>query len=94
MVARKICVHAGLIPHARHDGIGVLAVTLDGSWVGGSGLEKVQIGQIHVALWSAGVTGVDERTGEGLAPRGDDDTKPFAEDEGPVEFPVREAAFR
>ena len=31
MAARRTCVHGGLIPHARHDGRGVAAVTEAGS---------------------------------------------------------------
>ncbi len=61
MAARKTCVHCGLIPQFRHDGIGVLAVAAAGSKLDGTGFEKEQIGQIQVAFCS----GVGAGEGEG-----------------------------
>jgi hypothetical protein len=38
------------MPHARHGGNGVRAFAVAGSKLDGTGLEKEQIGQTHVAL--------------------------------------------
>ena len=54
MAAFKTCGKVGLMPHAWHGGIGVLALAVAGSKLGGTGLEKVQMIQIHVALLGCG----------------------------------------
>jgi len=50
--------YGGLMPHARHGGIGVFSLDIDGSKCKGIGLEKEQIGQIQVAL--GGIRGAVE----------------------------------
>lgn len=55
-----------MIPQAKHGGNGVFAFAVPGSKFEGTGLEKEQIGQIHVALGSlAAAAGVaaDDRIG-------------------------------
>lgn len=65
MAAFTICTRGGWIPHARHGGSGVFAFATPGSKFEGTGFEKEQIGQIHVALGSlAAAVGVGA---EGLA---------------------------
>lgn len=49
IAALRICVNAGLIPHARHDGNGVCAFAVVGSKLDGTGFGKLHIVQIHVA---------------------------------------------
>lgn len=44
----------GFIPQARHGGSGVFALAVAGSKLTGTGLEKEQMGHIHVALVSRG----------------------------------------
>lgn len=64
--------NGGLIPHAKHGGKGVFALDVTGSKFEGTGFEKEQIGQIHVAL----LAGVGSEAGRwnGLSVRdnGDD----------------------
>lgn len=55
IAAFSTVVKGGLIPHAKHGGSGTAAVAVAGSKFDGTGLEKEQIGQIHVAL-----TGLEE----------------------------------
>lgn len=63
MVAFKMMVSGGLIPHARQGGRGVEAVAVAGSKLEGTGLENEQMGQTHVAfrLWE--VNGIDRVVG-------------------------------
>ena len=48
MAALSTCTMRGLIPHAKHGGIGVCGVAVVGSKLVGIGLEKEHIGQIQV----------------------------------------------
>ena len=50
--------NGGLMPQAKHGGIGVCSFAADGSKFEGTGFEKEQMGQIHVAL--VGIFGVGE----------------------------------
>jgi hypothetical protein len=50
IAAFNTVVKGGLMPHARHGGRLVVAVAVAGSKLEGTGLEKVHIGQIQVAL--------------------------------------------
>lgn len=50
MVAFKIVVSGGLIPHARHGGSDVEAVAAAGSKLEGTGLENEHMGQTQVAF--------------------------------------------
>lgn len=50
IAAFNTVVKGGLIPHARHGGRLIVAVAVAGSKFEGTGLEKVHIGQIQVAL--------------------------------------------
>lgn len=59
MVAFRTCVRVGLIPQARHGGSGVCALAVVGSKLEGTGLEKLQMVQTHVA----GLAGVDSTGG-------------------------------
>lgn len=60
MAAFKTTANGGLIPQARHGGRGVEALALPGSKVGGTGLEKEQIGHIQVAF-DGGVLEIRDR---------------------------------
>lgn len=63
MAALTTCTRGGLMPHARQGDNGVCAFAVAGSKFDGTGFEKEQIGQIHVALASRGGAG-DGRAGE------------------------------
>lgn len=78
MAAFTTWTSGGCIPHARHGGSGVLAFAILGSKLEGTGFEKEQMGQIHVAFGSLaaavgvgadGLTGVPYRVG-GVDPVG------------------------
>lgn len=56
IAAFNTVVKGGLIPQARQGGI-VVALAVEGSKFDGIGLEKVHIGQIHVALTGVGADG-------------------------------------
>lgn len=61
IVAFNTIVRGGLMPHARQGGSGVEAVAVAGSKLEGTGFEKEQIGQTHVAFtfWCVGGTLVE-----------------------------------
>lgn len=78
MAAFSTWVKAGLIPHARHGGRGVRALAVAGSKLEGTGFEKLQMVQTHVAELAgggsagAGLRGLSDRgTGELLLSLGD-----------------------
>ena len=48
MAALSTCTIGGLMPHAKHGGIGVCIFAVVGSKFVGTGLEKEHIGHIHV----------------------------------------------
>jgi hypothetical protein len=50
IAALTTCTKGGLMPHAKHGGNGVCALAVAGSKFSGTGLEKEQMGHIHVAL--------------------------------------------
>lgn len=75
MAAFSTWIKAGLMPHARHGGRGVCAFAAAGSKLEGTGLEKVQIVQTHVAEDAGdGSTGAGRR---GLSVRGTGDAVLF-----------------
>lgn len=57
MAALTTCTRGGFIPQARHGGNGVRALAVAGSKLDGTGFEKEQIGQTHVALTDAAGAG-------------------------------------
>lgn len=78
MAAFSTCVNAGLIPHARQGGRGVRALAVAGSKFEGTGFEKLQMVQTHVAELAgdgstgAGLRGLSDRgTGEELLSLGE-----------------------
>lgn len=76
IAALTTCTVGGLMPHARHGGIGVREARA-GSKLEGTGFEKEQIGHTHVALGGGGAGaglpcrgGVDDALwGEAATPR-------------------------
>lgn len=58
IAALRTRANGGLIPHAKHGGIGVFVLDAAGSKFEGTGFEKEQIGQIHVALLAGDGSGV------------------------------------
>lgn len=54
MAAFRTCVRVGLMPHARHGASGVCAFAVAGSKLEGTGFEKLQIVQTHVAVAAGG----------------------------------------
>lgn len=78
MAAFSTCVKAGLIPHAKQGGRGVRALAVAGSKFEGTGFEKLQMVQTHVAelagegSTAAGLRGLSDRgTGEELLSLGE-----------------------
>ena len=57
MAALTTCTVGGLIPHARHGGMGVRDARA-GSKLDGTGFEKEHIGHTHVALAGGGGAGL------------------------------------
>jgi hypothetical protein len=57
IAALTTCTIGGLIPHARHGGIGVRDASA-GSKLEGTGFEKEHIGHTHVALVGGGGAGL------------------------------------
>ena len=50
MDAFRTCARVGLMPHARQGGSGVWALAVPGTKLDGTGFEKLQIVQTHVAV--------------------------------------------
>jgi hypothetical protein len=63
IAAFRTCVRVGLIPHARHGGRGVWALAVVGSKLEGTGFEKVQMVQTHVAVLVGGGPAGEPRSG-------------------------------
>ena len=63
IAAFRTCVRVGLIPHARHGGRGVWALAVVGSKLEGTGFEKVQMVQTHVAVLVGGGPADGPRSG-------------------------------
>lgn len=57
MAALTTCTVGGLIPHARHGGMGVREASA-GSKLDGTGFEKEHMGHTHVALAGGGGAGL------------------------------------
>lgn len=55
-------VKLGLMPQARHGGRGVWTLAVVGSKLDGTGFEKLQIVQTHVALLTGGFSACDTRS--------------------------------
>jgi hypothetical protein len=66
IAALTTCTVGGLIPHARHGGIGVREASA-GSKLEGTGFEKEQIGHTQVALCCGGGAGLPCRGGVDVA---------------------------
>lgn len=71
IAALSMCVNAGFMPHARHDGKGVCAFAVVGSKLDGTGFGKLHIVQIHVAELVCGDPVDGDRNGESDAGKGD-----------------------
>lgn len=69
MDAFRTCGKEGLTPHVTHAGSGVFEFAVAGSKLAGTGLEKEQIVQTHVAVLDLGVLDPDPELEKGLAPR-------------------------
>lgn len=69
MDAFSTCGKAGLTPQVTQAGRGVFEFAVAGSKLGGTGLEKEQIVQTHVAVLGLGVLDPDPVLEKGLAPR-------------------------
>jgi len=68
MAAFTTSTSGGFIPHAKQGDNGVCAFAVAGSKLDGTGLEKVQMGHIHVAL-DAGAGAGDGASGRIGLPR-------------------------
>lgn len=75
MAAFRTCVKVGLIPHARQGGRGVWMFAVAGSKFDGTGFEKLQMVQTHVAVLEEG--GSIEADRRGLSDRWRGDAVPF-----------------
>lgn len=66
IAALSTWLNVGLMPHARHGGKGVWALAVVGSKFEGTGFEKLQIVQTHVAIEATGGggNGLPEPLGE------------------------------
>lgn len=69
MDAFKTCAKEGLTPQVTHAGRAVFEFAVAGSKFAGTGLEKEQIVQTHVAVPNLGVLDPDPEFEKGLAPR-------------------------
>ncbi len=69
MAAFSTCGKEGLTPQVTHAGRSVLEFAVAGSKLAGTGLEKEQIVETHVAALGLGVLDPDPVFEKGLAPR-------------------------
>lgn len=72
IAALRTCENGGLMPHARHGGRGAFVLDVTGSKFDGTGFEKEQIGQIHVALVAGEGSGIGRWKGLSVRDNGDD----------------------
>ena len=72
IVAFRTCVNVGLMPQAKQGGSGVCALAVVGSKLEGTGFEKLQIVQTHVAVLAGGGSTGDARRGPSACWAGDE----------------------
>ena len=73
MDALSTCGKEGLTPQVTHAGRGVFEFAVAGSKLTGTGLEKEQMVQTHVAVLDLGVLDPETVPKKGLVPRGTGD---------------------